>query len=290
MKESKLARRKSVPQKIVFGVMFTYLCIHCLSLLYPMFWLITSSFKDSYEYMTELPFLMPKEFLFENYVLAFDLIEIRGTGFFGLLFNSIWWSVGNTTVGIFMGALVAYAMAKYDFGAHKIIYAIIIMIMVVPIYGAGAASYKLANDLNIINSPWMMVKSMGGYGGFNFLVLFSFFKGLSWSYAEAAFIDGAGHFKVYFKVMLPMAIAPVFSLFLVSWISAWNDYMGPLVYLYDWPTLSTGLYVYEKDMTRAINYPVYFAGVTMSLMPVLTLFICFQKVIMRSISYGGLKG
>lgn len=290
MKTNKVNKQKSVGQRVVYGIAFAYLCLHCLSLIYPLIWLIISSFKDSYEYMIANPFALPEKFLFHNYVEAFELIKVRGTTFFGLLFNSIWWSVGNTFLNLFMSALVAYVMAKYDFGAHKYIYAIIIMIMVVPIYGSGAAAYKLAVDLNIINSPLLLIKSLGGYSGFNFLVLFSFFKSIAWSYAEAAFMDGAGHFKVYLQVMLPMALAPVFSLALVVWIGIWNGYMEPLVYLYDYPTLATGLYVYEKDMTRAINYPVYFAGVTMCLAPVITLFICSQDVIMNSISTGGLKG
>ncbi len=290
MENSKLKRQKNVGQKVVYGIVFAYLCLHCLSLIYPLLWLIISSFKDSYEYMTVSPFAFPEKILLHNYVEAFDLIKVRGTSFFGLLFNSIWWSIGNTVLNLFMSSLVAYTMAKYKFGAHKFIYAIIIMIMVTPIYGSGAAAYKLAVDLGIINSPLLLIKSLGGYSGFNFLVLFSFYKSISWSYAEAAFMDGAGHFEVYFKIMLPMALAPVLSLAIVVWIGIWNGYMEPLVYLYDYPTLATGLYVYEKDMTRAINYPVYFAGVTMCLAPVITLFICAQDMIMNSISTGGLKG
>ncbi len=290
MKSAKLKQQKNVGQKIVYAVVFAYLCLHCLSLIYPLIWLIISSLKDSYEYMTVNPFAFPEKVLFHNYVEAFELIQVRGTTFFGLLYNSLWWSIGNTVINLFMSSLVAYVMAKYKFGAHKYIYAVIIMIMVTPIYGSGSAAYKLAVDLNIINSPLLLIKSLGGYSGFNFLVLFSFYKSISWSYAEAAFMDGAGHFEVYLKVMLPMALAPVLSLAIVVWIGIWNGYMEPLVYLYDYPTLATGLYVYEKDMTRAINYPVYFAGVTMCLAPVMILFICAQDMIMNSISTGGLKG
>lgn len=291
IKAKRIKMKKSPIQIIVFSLMFTYLCIHCLSLLYPMLWMIMSSFKDSYEYMTVSPFALPEKWLFSNYTLAFDLLEVRGTTFFGMLFNSLWWSIGGTAGGIFMGALISYVMAKYQFAAREFIYAVIILIMIIPIYGSGAAGYKLATELKIINSPLLLVKSIGGYDGFIFLVLYSFFKNMSWSYAEAAFIDGAGHFEVFIKIMLPMALGPVSSMFIISWIGAWNDYMGPLIYLYDMPTLSTGLYIYEQlQADKNMNYPLYFSGVCMCLIPVLTIFIIFQNTIMNSVTTGGLKG
>jgi raffinose/stachyose/melibiose transport system permease protein/N-acetylglucosamine transport system permease protein len=162
--------------------------------------------------------------------------------------------------------------------------------MIIPIFGAGPAQYKQAIDLGIINSPLMLIKSIGGYGGFEFLVLYAFFKGISWSYAESAFLDGASHFQVFFRVMLPLSAGPCVSLMVVAFIGAWNDYFGPLIYLYDYPTLSTGLYIFQSDMQRAVNYPVYFAGLIMSMIPIFLIFVFSQKTIMNNVTAGGLKG
>ena len=120
--------------------------------------------------------------------------------------------------------------------------------------------------------------------------MYAFFINLSCSYAEAALIDGAGHFKIFKTIMMPLAAPPILSLAVISSISIWNDYMTPLVYMRDYPTLATGLYVYETSMTRATNYPVYFAGVLLSLIPILTVFIFFQNTIMENVTAGGLKG
>lgn len=275
---------------LVYGVVSLVLILHCATLIVPFIWIFISSFKGSYEYLITSFIDMPEKWLVRNYMLVFNLFDVKGTKFLGLTINSLWWTFGNAVVGIFASSVVAYCFAKFDFKAKKFMYAVIIFIMIVPIFSSGASAYKQAQDLKIINTPFLMIKSMGGYGGFNFLVLYAFFRNLSWSYAEAALIDGAGHFKIFITIMMPLAAPPILSLAVISSISIWNDYMTPLVYMRDYPTLATGLYVYETSMTRATNYPVYFAGVLLSLIPILTVFIFFQNTIMENVTAGGLKG
>ncbi|MDE6402162.1 MAG: ABC transporter permease subunit, partial [Clostridiales bacterium] len=121
-------------------------------------------------------------------------------------------------------------------------------------------------------------------------VLYSFFKTLSWTYAEAGFIDGASHAKVFFRIMLPQALPVIGSLFMVQVVQLWNDYMEPNLFLQSYPTLSSGLYIFQLEMTRGINYPVLFAGLIISVIPVIILFVCFQNTMMESMSVGGIKG
>ena len=113
---------------------------------------------------------------------------------------------------------------------------------------------------------------------------------MSWTYAEAGFIDGASHFKVFFRVMLPQALPVIGSLFIVAVVNRWNDYMFPTLFMQSYPTLSSGLYIFQLEMTRGINYPVLFAGLIISVIPVIVLFVCFQNTMMESMSVGGIKG
>ena len=103
-------------------------------------------------------------------------------------------------------------------------------------------------------------------------------------------MDGASHWQVFVKIMFPQALAPMMTFAITDFIGGWNDYMMSLIWLPSFPTLATGLYKYEAAMIRSINYPVYFCGVIISAIPVLTVFICFRDTFMSSLSMGGLKG
>lgn len=165
----------------------------------------------------------------------------------------------------------------------------VLVVMMVPIMGNFTAQYKLYNKIGLVNSPLIILASAGGFGS-TFLYVYSFFKTVSWNYAEAAFIDGAGHFKVFVKIMVPMVMPMLTAFFVMGFVGAWNDVTGPLVWLEELPTLSYGIYAYEQQTKYYANQPIYFAGVIISIIPVVILFIAFQKTIMNNVSIGGLKG
>ena len=126
--------------------------------------------------------------------------------------------------------------------------------------------------------------------GMGFFVLYSFFVTLPWDYADAAFIDGANDYQVFFKIMLPMAMGPIMAMFIVASIGTWNNYMTTLLYYPSYPTLTAGLYLYESSTTRDVDYPLYYTGVLVTMLPVIIVFVAFQDSIMNNVTMGGLKG
>jgi ABC-type glycerol-3-phosphate transport system permease component len=122
------------------------------------------------------------------------------------------------------------------------------------------------------------------------MIYYSYFQNISWSYAEAVFIDGGGHWTVFLKIMLPQAMPITSAMVIIACIGAWNDYMTPLLYLPDYPTLATGLYKMSTESLTANNKPMYFAAILVSAMPMFAIFMIFQEKIMTSVSIGGLKG
>ena len=146
-------------------------------------------------------------------------------------------------------------------------------------------------ELNILNSPLFLITFANGMG-FNFLVLHGYFKSLPWDYVEASFIDGGNHFNTFFKIMLPQAKGVITALYVVSFIGVWNDYSGPILFLEKYPTLASGIYIYDTTIFHDGNgdIPMLFAGVIMSVIPILALFIAFQEKIMNISIGGGLKG
>ena len=284
-----IADKRTHGQMAVFVVAFILLLGYSITLLYPFVWLFQTSLKTSLEYFTSNSLKWAAIPQWRNYITVFSVLKVKETNFLGMLFNSLWFTGGTVGLGMFMTSIVSYCLSKYKFGVRNFMYAVIIFIMVFPIFASGA-SYKQAQDFGFYDTPFLLVKSMGGYSGMGFLVLYAFYASLPWDYAEAALIDGANDFDVYFKIMLPMAKGPVLSMAIINVISVWNDYNTPLLYLPSYPTLATGLYLYESDITRAVNYPLYFTGLFISILPILTLFIFFQDVIMRNVTIGGLKG
>ena len=135
-----------------------------------------------------------------------------------------------------------------------------------------------------------MIGQGAGHGMY-FLIVYAFFRNLPTGYAEAAQMDGAGPFTVFFRVMLPQARPIIVSLSVMQFISAWNSYDVPLLYLPSYPTLSTALYLYKDNMFQlGLSTPTYFAGMLISIIPVAVLFLIFNKQIMNNISIGGMKG
>lgn len=280
--------KRSKSQRVVFTLLFLFFFVYALSLLYPFLWAFFSGLKTNSEFVMGM-FDLPKDWLFSNFVHAFTAMKVGGSNMFAMLFNSVWLSVGGTCILIFSSLCLAYVVCKYEFFGRKALFAVNIVIMVFPVVGAGPSAYRIYTMLGFTNSPLFLITYIGGWG-FNFIVLHGFFQNLSWSYAEAAFIDGAGDFVTFIRVMLPQAMPAVSTLVILSFIGAWNDYSTPMLYLPAYPTIMTGIYSFEVSMQYASNYPVLFAGILISIIPVLVLFVIFSDRMMTNISVGGLKG
>ena len=269
-------------------IVFILFALYAFTLIFAMLWAFSASLKSQNEFYENINGL-PREWMFSNYITAFSSVQANGKNMFVMFWNSVWYSCGGALLGVLTSSITAYVVAKYKFPGRGLIYGIALVTMMIPIVGSFPSQYKVYTALGIIDTPFLLVTKAAGFG-FNFIVLFSFFKTLSWTYAEAGFIDGASHLKVFFRIMLPQALPVIGSLFMVSVVQLWNEYMEPNLFLQSYPTLSSGLYIFQLEMTRGINYPVLFAGLIVSVIPVIILFVCFQKTMMESMSVGGIKG
>lgn len=275
--------------KIFEVVLFIILSIYAFSLVIPLVWAFLSALKSQIEYSTFNVNGLPEKWLFSNFALAFTELNVNGSNLFVMIFNSVWYTAGGVLIGMMVSAMVAYVTAKYEFPGRRILYGIALVIMMIPIVGSTPSQYRLYSQLGILDSPAFLVTFASGFG-FNFLVLYAYFRSLPWSFAEAAFIDGAGHVKVFFQIMLPQAASTIGALAIVSAITAWNDSGGPLLFLKSYPTLASGLYMFQVMTTRNLNMPVLYAGLLMSAVPMLILFTFFSNKIMDMSLGGGLKG
>lgn len=298
-KDNSILSQRGKAEKAVFVIAFILFSVYAISLLFPLLFLVVNSFKGGLEYINDRnasqSLALPDKWLFTNYLQAFtEMKMVNSTGkeiyLPMMLVNSIWYTVVGMFCGVVASTMTGYCVAKYRFALRGFFYGIAIFSMTIPIVGSSGAAFRLATMLKLYNSPlYPIFHGFGGFG-FNFLILYGFFSNLPWSYAEAVFIDGGGHSTALFRVMLPQAWPPMLTLAIMAFIGCWNDYMTPLLYLPDYPTLASGIYRIQMSLTRGGNYPIYFAGLVVSTLPVIIVYACFSNTIMQNFTVGGLKG
>lgn len=287
MKNTKIKR--SVGQRVLFGIAFLILALHAFTLFFSVAWGFLSSLKTQKEFSLNSPLALPEAWKFFNYVEAFTVLEVRDWNLFGLIFNSLWYAGGGTFLNVTISLFYAYMVVRYPCWITKFHHNWTLTMMMLSISSGGGSMYRLLHYLGVLNSPLMLFAKLGPTT-FAYLIFCAAWRGVAWDYAEAAKIDGAGHFTILFKVMIPQVLGVWGALFIMQFITMWNDATASMMYFPDWPTLATGLFEYESKMIRKVNMPVYFAGLMIAMVPVLTLFLLFQETIMEKVNLGGLKG
>ncbi len=298
MKKMTFQSFKKMPlsQKIVYGLAFLLIAAYTAYVLFFFVFGILIAIRENMPAFTQARLdktllTIPDNATLKNFIAAFDeLGKINDVDtFWSITWNSLWRTVVSAVFSIGSSAMVCYILVFYQSKFTKFLYSLGIVVAILPLYGSAGSVYRLYDNMGLINNPIILITSITLYGA-NFFYMYAFFKSLSWQYAEAALVDGAGHFGIFFKVMLPMAMPSISALFVMQFITGWNDYESTLLYMNAYPNLSYAVYAYEEVGKYSGNIPAYFAGVLISLLPILILFLVFQNTIMEEVHLGGLKG
>ena len=286
---------RTLPEKILFGIMFIIFTLYTCILAYPIIFLVLKSVQQVLDYAEKDIFAFGRGVDFANYIEALKLSVLKQkTTTYAympeLFLNSIIFCFLRIFMQLAGSCCVAYALSKYKFRGRDFLYGLGIFCMLIPIVGSEGSMFKLINDLGLHDTRMYLVITSIGSFGFYFLVLYGFFSNISWSYAEAVFIDGGGHFTVFFKIMLPQASVAMVTLSILAFIANWNNYMSALMYMPSYPTLASGLYNMGQTLEGKTDRPKYYAGLVISTIPVIVIFASFSDVIMKNFSVGGLKG
>lgn len=291
-------RKKSRSEKIVFGIAFFFFSLYAAFVLFFFVFAFLCALRkdgmafDMERHMHHSLFSWPKDASFDSFKNSFStLAQINGgkDSFLVITWNSIWRTTIYVFLSILTSSMVCYILVFYRSKFTKFLYNLGIFVSILPLYGSTAATLRLYNNIGFINNPFALITSIGLYGGY-FFYMYSFYKSLSWDYAEAAFVDGSNHYRVFFEIMLPMALPSISALFVMSFIGGWNDYESTILYMPAYPNLAYAVYAMETISEYRNIVPAYFAGVLVSLIPILTLFLVFQNSIMEKVHLGGLKG
>lgn len=291
-KKTKMSRKMDAFEIVLYVIV----TIYCLLMIYVLLFGLINSLKDATDYEWNNPFGLPsKEFgwHFDNYakvLTEFKVFTLGGNEVYlmQMFFNSLFYAVFMSLFCMATQIITAYAIAKYDFRFKSVLYGVAVVVMLLPIIGSLASEVQMAEAFNFRNNLIGVCIMKCKYPGLYFLVFYATFKGLSWTYAEAAQIDGAGHFKIFIEIMLPLIRSTVFAVFILLFIEYWNDYYTPMVFLPESPTMSYGLFLFQTD--NKASTPVQLASCLMACLPILVVFVAFKDKIMSNVTMGGIKG
>ena len=287
---------------LFIGIVITVLIVYCLLMFTMVYLTINTSLKEQVEYdidkLTHQSFSLTNSFWIKNYTEAFSAfaVPIRGNTYkvllFEMLINSLIYAGGCAVMATIVPALVAYLVAKYKQRFNSVVYTTVIVAMVLPIVGSLPSEIQMAKSLGLYNTRFGVVVLKSTYLGMYFLIFNGTFKGLSDEYIEAARIDGAGQFSIMLRVVFPLVKTTIFAVILLNFITYWNEYQTPLIYMSDYPTAAVGLYkaVWMPGDSGRTDQPIQMAGCMILFIPIFILFISFKDIFMGNLTVGGIKG
>ena len=259
----------------------------CAVMLYPLVWLLVSSFKP-----TDLIFrdvsLIPSEVDWTNYSQGWNALQYP---FSRYLMNSAIIVLGSLLGNLVACSMAAYAFARMEFRGRKLWFAIMLMSIMLPIHVIIVPQYILFARLDWINTflPLIVPKLLATDAFFIFLMV-QFFRGIPRELDEAARLDGCGHGRIYLRIMLPLSLPALATTAIFTFIWTWNDFFSQLIFLVrpDMYTAPVALRTF-LDSTGASSWGPMFAMSIVSLIPVFLAFLFGQKYLVKGIATTGIK-
>ncbi|MEP6774386.1 MAG: carbohydrate ABC transporter permease [Chloroflexota bacterium] len=267
-------------------LLYIILILVALIFLIPLLWLVSTSLKPAAQLFTPQIEWVPRTITLENYSRLFGSQQTPIARWF---VNSLAIATISTVLVLTVDALAAYAYARMDFPGRNLLFGVMLLTLFVPGFMFLIPNFLTINYLHLINN-WAGVILPGLAGVFGVFFLRQFFEGLPKELEEAAMIDGANPFQVFYKVVLPLSRPALATLAVITFLASWNDFLWPLLILKDrnLQTLPPGLRTLQSAYTS--EYGLIMAGAVLVAIPVLILYMMLQRYIVQSIASTGLKG
>lgn len=292
LKEQPLKASRMTP---VSWLVCIVLLIYAACLMYPYFLAFLSAFKSLGNYTDH--FFSVTELTLDNFKRVLTgftypvILKGGGSGYYdflGLTVNSFLYAGGGALGLTITPCIVAYCCQKFPYKFSKFIEAMIYVIMIVPIIGNTASSIQVTQAVGFYDHMWGHWIMKCSFIGIYFLVYHAAFEGIPDDYMEAVYMDGGGHFTIFFKIMLPLVSKQMLTVFILQFVALWSDYMGVLLYLPSTPTISIALLNFTS--LASTTAPMQLAACLLASIPGLLLFAKFSDQFMGSLQVGGVKG
>lgn len=308
MKNKSKIRRKSV----VFYFIGAFLVIYTVLMLYLFFWGFITSLKATKGVFNvfrkhEMDFLQgwPWQWEWKNYSVLISKYlytdiwvknanggsDVIRVGFLKMTLNSIFYAGGGSLVATIVPLIMAYATAKFDYKFNAVIDATVLVCIAVPVVGSQPSEIMVLKTLGLFDRWTGYFIQRAHFLSVYYLIFQAAFKSIPKDYSEAAQVEGAGYYRIMFQLIIPLVGTIFLTIFLMNFIAFWNDYTYPLLYLHSKPTLAYGIYflVFKNGENQIANEPMKMAGSFIMFIPILVIFLCFRKALMKNLSMGGIK-
>jgi multiple sugar transport system permease protein len=252
----------------------------------PLLFMLSTSFKTDVESVSATPTWIPKEPTLDGYRAMFENPQTPVLRWF---VNSLLAATGQAILIVIVASMAAYALARMEFRGRRLLTVMILATLFIPPVSLLIPNYVIVSNLGWLDSlPAVIVP--GAAGAFGVFFLRQFFVSLPHELEEAALLDGANRFQVFYRVILPLSKPALATLALLSFLVNWNDFLWPLYVLFspDRLTLQPGLSTLQSAFTT--NYATIMVGGVIASIPVLIMYIIAQRFVIEGVSRSGLKG
>lgn len=276
--------RDKLKKNIPGWLLNLFLIVLCLLMMMPFCWVISTSLRLPGESFKLPPSFFPTDFYYQNYMNVFAKFP-----FARFMINSILVAVAVVFLNMIVTTMAGYAFARIPFKGKNVVFMIFLAGMMIPSQATMIPVYIVMSKLGLVGSLWAIILP----AVINPLSIFfvrQFMMTIPKSYEEAAYIDGAGRVQIYLQIIFPMSKSVIVMTMLLNFLSSWNNFMGPLIYLSDWNqmTLPIGLRVLQGYMgTGSIG--IVLAGVAISIIIPTILYLFGQKYFLQGMTLSGLK-
>ncbi len=272
--------KKVTPYKVISWIILALLTVF---LVFPLYWIFTGSVKTAAAINAPSPQWFPLEPTLDNYVKLFS----NPAGLW--LFNTVFIAVVALALTCITSAMAGYVLAKKQFYGRALIFSIIICAMALPKQVVLIPLLKEMSALKLHDTLWAVILPTVGWP-FGVFLMKQFSEGIPTEMLEAARIDGAGELRTFGTIVLPMVKPGIGALAIFTFITAWNDYFLQLIMLTKNNSLTISLGIANLQAEMATDFGLIMAGAAVAAIPILTVFLLFQKYFTQGITMGAVKG
>ncbi|MEK3714209.1 carbohydrate ABC transporter permease [Paenibacillus sp. FSL R7-0333] len=278
-----MTMKKLKPGNLIFTVLFALCSVFFLM---PLVWMLSAASKTEKEVWTFPIQWIPTDW---NLIANFKAVWMGDVAFGLFYMNSLKIALISTLATIVISAMAGYALAKLDFKGRALIFTLMLAFMMIPEQATLVPRYIMIKELGLYDSHAALIL-MGMFSSYFTFLLRQFMIGIHNDMLEAAELDGAGFFRIFWSVVLPLSRPILATVGIIKFIWTWNDYQGPLIMLNSTKlyTIPLGMQFFKEEFGTQIS--VMMMASVAAILPLLVLFLILQKQVINGIAIGGVKG
>jgi multiple sugar transport system permease protein len=283
---AQLARTRT--RRVAMGVARHLLLLAVtVALLLPFYWMLISALKEKEQIFVQPTQWWPDPVRWDNFARALNYPGFPFVRFFG---NSVFYALSVTVGTVLMSALVGYGFARLRFPGRQFLFICTLATLMIPSIVTFIPTYVLFKQLGLLGTYAPPILLGLRFSPFFIFMLRQFFLGVSWELSDAARVDGAGEFRIFWQIMLPLVRPALVVVAIFTFLWTWHEFFIPLVYLTEreqFP-LALGLFAFKNQ--RTVEWDLMMAASVLATLPLIVIFLCAQRYFLQGVSMTGIKG